>query len=153
MEVIASNDAYVKYMNSLAALDKYVFDTKNEFFQGIYRDTILELHDRGFLFADDPEFINLQHAMKLAPTLSTSSSIQSVQISTTSILPNDQPPVFQDEEVLKNTITDSQAQAQTHTQSQSDIPTPLPIQPRPAEEELGVSSAVDMIMFDDEKEK
>ena len=135
LEVIANNDVYRAYMDSLFDQEKYVFDFKNETFQSIYKDTVFKLNERGFLFADDSELLSLQRTVKLTTPIPTSAQLRSLSMSSNPILPSDQSAVFNDAEVLKSAMDVSQAQVQSQAQTQ----TPIMIQPRPVEEEVGMS--------------
>ena len=68
----------------------YVFDVNNEVFQSIYRDTVLKLDERHFLFADDPELISVKRAMKDLSQVDQPShpaTLESISISAEDILP------------------------------------------------------------------
>lgn len=138
LEVIANSDVYRAYMDSLFDQEKYVFDFRNETFQGIYQDTVSKLNERGFLFADDAELLSMQRTVKLTTPIPTSAQLRSLSMSSNPILPSDQPAVFNGAEVLKSAMDVPQAQAQVQVQSQTQTQTPIMIQPRPVEEEVGI---------------
>ena len=70
---------------------KYVFDVNNETFQSIYRDTVLRLDERHFLFEDDPELISVRRSMKGLPqvenAVSHSNPLEGITISPEDIIP------------------------------------------------------------------
>lgn len=70
IDVIAHNETYRDYLDVLSrAQGKYPFDSSDVTFVNIYRDTVLALNDRGYLFADDPELLSIQHESKDMPEL------------------------------------------------------------------------------------
>lgn len=65
IDVIAHNDSYRNYLDTLAnSQGKYLFDSDDSTFLNIYRDTVIALNDRGFLFEDNPELQSVQHEFK-----------------------------------------------------------------------------------------
>lgn len=65
IEAVSRNPVYIQYIAQLTnSSGKYLFDTDNETFRNIYRDTVLLLAEKGFLFEDDPEFMNVRRQMK-----------------------------------------------------------------------------------------
>ena len=61
--MIAHNPKYRSYLESLCVpSEKYTFDTSNEVFTSIYHDTILRLHQKGYLYEDDPELASCSGA-------------------------------------------------------------------------------------------
>lgn len=70
---------------------KYVFDVNNEIFRSIYRDTVLRLDERHFLFEDDPELLSVRCSMKGLPqmdtTVSQSNPLESITITPEDIIP------------------------------------------------------------------
>ena len=74
LDVIAHNPSYRDYIDSLIqGTGKYAFDVRQESFRNLYRDTVLALYGRGFLFEDDPELQNIQHASIIIPPNTVSS--------------------------------------------------------------------------------
>ena len=68
----------------------YVFDVNNEVFQSIYRDTVLKLDERHFLFSDDPELVSEKRALKDLNQVDQPShppTLESISISAEDILP------------------------------------------------------------------
>ena len=114
-----------------------MFDIKSEIFQNIYRDTVKELNERGFLFEDDPELISLQHSIKSSQSIPTTAQLQPIPLASNSILSTDQSAVFNDAEVLKSAMGVSQTQSQSQTQ----------IQPRPIEEEVWMNEWMIIVFF------
>ena len=70
---------------------KYVFDVNNETFRSIYRDTVLRLDERHFLFEDDPELLSIRCSMKGLPQMdapvSQSNPLEGITISPEDIIP------------------------------------------------------------------
>lgn len=65
IDVIAHNESYRSYLDTLAnSQGKYLFDSDDSTFLNIYRDTVIALNDRGFLFEDNPELQSIQHEFK-----------------------------------------------------------------------------------------
>ncbi|KAK8796819.1 hypothetical protein WA588_000945, partial [Blastocystis sp. NMH] len=91
IDVLSSNERYKEYIQSLCDMTgNYVFDVNNEVFQSIYRDTVLKLDERHFLFADDPELISVKRAMKDLSQVDQPShpaTLESISISAEDILP------------------------------------------------------------------
>ena len=92
IDVLSSNAHYKEYVNSLCEMSgKYVFDVNNETFQSIYRDTVLRLDERHFLFEDDPELISVRRSMKGLPqvenAVSHSNPLEGITISPEDIIP------------------------------------------------------------------
>ena len=68
LDVIAHNRSYRDYIDLLSQeTGKYTFDVRQITFRNLYRDTVLALYGRGFLFDDDPELLNIQHASVIIP--------------------------------------------------------------------------------------
>lgn len=93
IEVIAKNEAYRQYVHSLTVSQgKYPFDVNSEIFQGIYKDTVLRLEERGFLFEDDPELYYIRHLDKsLSPVdgpLQQGDSMNPIAITNEDIIPH-----------------------------------------------------------------
>lgn len=65
IDVIAHSESYRNYLDTLAnAQGKYLFDSDDPTFLNLYRDTVLALNDRGYLFEDNPELQSVQHEFK-----------------------------------------------------------------------------------------
>ena len=63
---MAHNRSYRDYLDLLSqGTEKYAFDVRQDAFQNLYRDTVLALYGRGFLFDDDPELISIQQTVKV----------------------------------------------------------------------------------------
>ena len=72
--MIAHNRSYRDYIDMLCqGTGKYAFDVRQETFRNLYRDTVLALYGRGFLFDDDPELLNIQHTTVIIPPNAVSS--------------------------------------------------------------------------------
>lgn len=99
IEVIARNETYRQYVHSLTVSQgKYPFDVNSDMFQSIYRDTVLRLEERGFLFEDDPELYYIRHLDKsLSPvdgSLQQGNSINPLAITSEDIIQrNTYPPI------------------------------------------------------------
>lgn len=92
IDVLSSNAHYKEYVNSLCEMTgKYVFDVNNETFRSIYRDTVLRLDERHFLFEDDPELLSIRCSMKGLPQMdapvSQSNPLEGITISPEDIIP------------------------------------------------------------------
>ncbi len=91
IETISRNPAYLEYIASLSACPgKYIFDTNSETFRSIYRDTVLLLAEKGYLFDDDPELMSVHRQMKsdgrLDGQLSQAATLQPIAISPEDIM-------------------------------------------------------------------
>lgn len=65
---------------------KYGFDANQEIFLSIYRDTVLKLDERGYLFESDPELLAIQGKMKGIPQISSTGPITPLSISPEDIM-------------------------------------------------------------------
>ena len=97
--MIGQSDEYRNYISTLVnSTGKYNFDTSNEEFQHLYRDVVLKLKVRGYLFDDDPEFTSILQSMKDIPPLenpvTSSTNLESIHISTDDIIPALHPSSF-----------------------------------------------------------
>ena len=62
---MARNEQYRRYLDDLCSSSgKYSFDVNSDMFQSIYRDTVLQLDERGYLMDNDPELLSVHRAMK-----------------------------------------------------------------------------------------
>lgn len=91
IDVIGQSEDYRRYVSTLVNSPKYDFDTNNQEFQNLYRDVVLKLKERGYLFDDDPEFISILQMMKDLPPLESAvtqgNQLESINISTEDIIP------------------------------------------------------------------
>ena len=79
IDVIANNPTYRDYVHSLAVSQgRYPFDMNSDMFQSIYKDTVLKLEERDFLFANDPELLAIRRETN--PDYENSSSQSPVKI-------------------------------------------------------------------------
>ena len=97
--MIGQSEEYRNYISTLVnSTGKYNFDTNNEEFQHLYRDVVLKLKERGYLFDDDPEFTSILQSMKDIPPLenpvTSSTNLESIHISTDDIIPALHPSSF-----------------------------------------------------------
>ena len=70
IDVIAQNPVHKEYLDSLCHMKgKYNLDITSNRFKMLYRDTVLQLAERGYLFDDDPELLQIQHESKGLPLL------------------------------------------------------------------------------------
>lgn len=93
IEVISRNESYRNFLGELSTTSgKYLFDTNNEMFRNIYRDTVLLLAEKGYLFDDDPELLLVNRQLKGVPQLenhiSQPNPLQSISISAEDIMQN-----------------------------------------------------------------
>ena len=91
--MIGQSDEYRNYISTLVnSTGKYNFDTSNEEFQHLYRDVVLKLKERGYLFDDDPELLLVNRQLKGVPQLenhiSQPNPLQSISISAEDIMQN-----------------------------------------------------------------
>lgn len=87
IDVIGHNQSYRDYLDALCnATGKYGFDANQEMFLNIYRDTVLKLDERGYLFEDNPELVAIQREMKGLPqidsTVPHTATLDSISITT-----------------------------------------------------------------------
>ena len=70
IDVIAQNPVHKEYLDSLCHMKgKYNLDISSNSFKLLYRDTVLKLAERGYLFDDDPELLQIQHEAKGLPLI------------------------------------------------------------------------------------
>ena len=61
--MLSSNEVYRQYLDQLCETKgKFAFNPDNEMFLSIYRDVVLLLEERNFLFDDDPELLAVRQA-------------------------------------------------------------------------------------------
>ena len=98
IDVIGQSEEYRRYVSSLVNNPKYDFDTNNQEFQNLYRDVVLKLKERGYLFDDDPEFVSILQTIKDLPPLESAvtqgNQLESINISTEDIIPSLHPASF-----------------------------------------------------------
>ena len=98
IDVIGQSEEYRRYVSSLVNNPKYDFDTNNQEFQNLYRDVVLKLKERGYLFDDDPEFVSILQTIKDLPPLESAvtqgNQLESINISTEDIIPALHPASF-----------------------------------------------------------
>ena len=70
IDVIAQNPVHKEFLDSLCHMKgKYNLDISSNSFKLLYRDTVLKLAERGYLFDDDPELLQIQHESKGLPLI------------------------------------------------------------------------------------
>ena len=96
--MIAHNPSHKAFLDHLCFIEgKYIFDNSCGEFQAIYRDTVLKLAERGYLFEDDPELLQVQREVKDIHQLSRdfpSNPLATLSLTSEDMMAADQSGVF-----------------------------------------------------------
>ena len=98
IDVLSANEIYRQYLDQLCnTKGKFVFNPENEMFLNIYRDVVLLLEERGFLFEDDPELLAVKQARGFQPNFpipQTTPVIEGIPLPAEEVITNVQSSTF-----------------------------------------------------------